>query len=72
MNRRQIAFKLIGVGWFIVIPILAGTFVGLWLDGKFHTKPILALVGATLGLALAMYGVWRMLRSGMGNRGKKL
>ena len=70
MNRWKFAFTLIGVGWLIVIPILAGTFVGLWLDGKFHTRPILALVGATLGVALGLYSVWRILRKGMGNKGE--
>lgn len=71
MNRRRFAFTLIGVGWFVAITIILGAVGGLWLDRKFHTTPILALVGVTLGVALAMYGVWRMLRPGMGDRGKR-
>lgn len=72
MNRWKFAFTLVGVGWFVALTIVLGAVVGIWLDKKFHTTPILALVGVTLGLALAMYGVWRMLRPGMGNRGKRL
>lgn len=71
MNRRKFAFTLVGVGWFIAITIVGGAVGGILLDRKFNTKPILALVGVTLGLALALYGVWRMLRPGMGDRGKR-
>ena len=70
MNRQRFAFTLVGVGFFIALTIVGGAAVGLWLDRKFHTTPILALVGVTLGTFLAMYGVWRMLRPGVGGKGK--
>lgn len=38
-----------------------GVVGGLWLDNRFDTKPILAIVGLVLGIIVAFYGVYRML-----------
>lgn len=61
MGRWEAALRFVGVGWFIGISILLGVLGGLWLDGKFGTEPILVIVGLILGLAVAFYGVYRML-----------
>jgi ATP synthase protein I len=61
MGRWEAALRFIGVGWFIAISILLGVLGGLWLDNKFGTKPILVIVGLIFGLAVAFYGVYRML-----------
>lgn len=59
------------VGWFIAICIVSGTLAGLWVDSKMGTKPILALVGVTIGTFFAMYGVYRMLRPGLPSKSDK-
>ena len=56
------ALRLTGIGFYIVICILLGTGAGYWLDNRLNTAPWLLLVGLLLGLALAGYGVYRMLR----------
>jgi ATP synthase protein I len=61
MNRWTAALRLTGVGFFIGISIVGGTFAGLWLDGKFNTSPIFILLGLFLGLVVAVYGVYRMI-----------
>jgi len=61
MSRWVAALRLIGVGWYIGICIVLGVLGGLWLDNKFNTKPILAIVGLVLGIILAFYGVYHML-----------
>jgi ATP synthase protein I len=61
MGRWEAALRFIGVGWFIGVSILLGVLGGLWLDKKFGTGPILVIVGLFLGLAVAFYGVYRML-----------
>ncbi len=53
--------RLIGVGWYIGGCIVLGVLGGLWLDGKFNTSPILVIVGLILGVAVAFYGVYRMV-----------
>ena len=61
MGRWEAALRFIWVGWFIGISILLGVLGGFWLDRKFGTEPILVIAGLILGLAVAFYGVYRML-----------
>ena len=55
------ALGLIGIGWYVVTCIVAGTLTGLWLDEEADTKPVFALLGIGLGLVTAGYGGYRML-----------
>ena len=61
MSRWGTAIRLIGVGFYIGGSIVLGVAVGLWLDSKLNTQPILVLVGLFFGLFMAVYGVYRML-----------
>ena len=61
MSRWVAAFRFIGVGWFIGIPILLGILAGLWLDNKYETKPLFVIIGLILGIVVAVYGVYQML-----------
>lgn len=61
MKRWQMALRLIGVGWYIGISILLGILGGLWLDGKYGTKPLWVIVGLLLGIVVAIFGVYQML-----------
>ena len=61
MRRWQAALRLIGVGWYIGISVLLGVFAGVWMDGKFGTKPLFIVLGLILGLIVAVYGVYMML-----------
>jgi ATP synthase protein I len=67
MNRWVAALRLTGAGFFIATCILLGTFAGLWLDGKLDTKPIFMIVGLVVGLFVAFYGVYQMIRPLMRN-----
>ncbi len=61
MDRRVVALRLVGVGFFVGGSILLGALGGLWLDRKLNTEPILVIAGLFLGLAVAGYGVYQML-----------
>ena len=61
MSRWSGAMRLIGVGFFISTSIIGGVMVGLWLDSKFDTEPLLVLVGLLLGLIVSIFGVYEML-----------
>jgi len=61
MSRWVAALRLVGVGFFIGGSIFLGVFVGLWLDSRLNTEPILVIVGLILGIIVAFYGVYRML-----------
>ena len=68
MAKWQLAFRLVGVGWFIGLSILLGILGGSWLDTKLGTKPIFLLSGLVLGVIVAFYGLYRMLVPLLGDR----
>ena len=71
MSRWVAPLRLTGVGFFIAVCILLGTFAGLWLDGKLNTEPIFMIVGLLVGLVVAFYGVYQMVRPLMNNQRDK-
>ena len=71
MSRWVAALRLTGVGFFIGACIVLGTFAGLWLDGKLNTKPLFVIVGLLVGLIVAAYGVYQMLRPFISNKQDK-
>ena len=71
MSRWAAAFRLFGVGFYVAACILGGILAGLWLDDKFLTKPLFILLGLAVGLAVAFYGVYRMIRLVMNNKQDK-
>ena len=68
MSRWAVALRLTGVGFFIGGSIAFGVFTGLWLDSKLGMN-LFWLVGLILGLAVAFYGVFRMLLPLIGSKG---
>jgi ATP synthase protein I len=60
MRRWQAALRFIGVGWYVGLSILGGVLAGLWLDDRFSTKPLFVIIGLLLGIAVAVYGVYKM------------
>jgi len=71
MSRWVAALRLTGVGFFIAACILLGPFAGLWLDGRLNTKPWFMIGGLIIGLVVAFYGVYQMIRPLMSNRQDK-
>ena len=61
MSRWAAALRFLGVGFYIAGSILLGIVAGLWLDSKLDTRPIMVILGLLLGLAVAFWGVYRML-----------
>jgi len=71
MSRWVAALRLTGVGFYIGGCILLGTLGGLWLDNKLDTKPVFMLIGLVLGIIVAVFGVYQMLRPLLGNQQDK-
>ena len=53
--------RLVGIGFYIAICIVAGTLGGRELDKAFDTGRLLTVVGLVVGLVLALYGGLRQL-----------
>ena len=71
MVRWVAALRLIGVGFFIGGSIVLGVVIGLWLDSKLNTSPILVIVGLVLGIVVAFLGVYQMLLPLISNKQDK-
>ncbi|MFC1846549.1 AtpZ/AtpI family protein [Chloroflexota bacterium] len=62
IKRWRIALSLIGIGWYIGLSIIAGVLGGLWLDNTINTKPLFVIIGLILGIVVAFYGVYTMIK----------
>ena len=62
--------SLLGMGFYIAIAIVLGIWGGHWLDGKFNTGPLWLIIGLILGIAVAVLGVYNMLKPFMENTKK--
>lgn len=71
MSRWAAALRLTGVGFYVAACILGGTLTGLWLGDKLGSKPIFVLLGLAVGLAVAFYGVYRMIKPVMNDKQDK-
>ena len=57
-------FALVGeVGLTIALSMLAGVLIGRFIDSKFGISPVATLIGLLLGLAVGIYGVYRLISS---------
>ena len=68
MNRLIPALKLTGIGFYIGVCIAGGALAGWKLSGE---KPLFMIIGLLVGLLLAVYGVYRMIRPLMNDKQDK-
>ena len=71
MRKWLAALGLTGVGFFIAGSIILGVVAGHWLDSKLNSEPIWTIVGLILGIVVAFYGVYIMVRPFIGNKQNK-
>jgi ATP synthase protein I len=71
MEKRLAALGLLGVGFFVAGSIILGVVGGRWLDGKLNSEPVFLIVGLLLGIVVAFYGVYTMLRPFINNKQDK-
>ena len=71
MSKWVAALRLTGVGFFIGACILLGIVAGIWIDNKLGTEPIFVITGLVAGIAIAVYGVYRMLLPLLNNKQDK-
>ena len=57
-------FRFIGIGWYVVICLIGGVFLGRLIDNNLHYNfPIFTLVFTVVGAIIAVTGVGLMIRS---------
>lgn len=67
INRNGLALYT-DLGFYIVIPLLLGLFIGYLFDIKFGIKPIGVLIGIFLGLVASFYNLLRYIRTNVENK----
>lgn len=53
--------RLVGIGWYVALCLLSGSLGGIWLDNRVGSSPLFILLGLGAGLAVAAFGMYRML-----------
>ena len=62
MDRRLIALRLLGLGWYVALCIVVGAVGGIWLDKLSGLAPLFTLLGVLFGTVAAFYGLYKMVR----------
>ncbi len=64
LSPLKSVFRFIGIGWYVVICLIGGVFLGNLIDNKVsYNFPLFAILFTTLGVLLAFLGVGLMIRS---------
>ena len=71
LSKRALALRMIGIGWYIAFCLLGGAVGGYFLDRHLDTLPLFTIVLLTVGLFVAFYGVYRIVRPLMKEEQKK-
>jgi ATP synthase protein I len=56
------ALSLFGVGFYVAGAIILGVIGGRWLDNKYGTGSLWVIIGLIVGLFVAVYGSYLMLK----------
>ena len=62
MNRRVLAVRLTGLGWYVGSCIVIGVVGGVAIDKWLSLKPLFTLLGLVFGTTAAFYGLLKMIR----------
>ncbi len=62
MNRRLLALRLTGLGWYVASCIVVGVVGGVLLDEWLGTKLLFTLLGLAFGTTSAFYGLIKMIQ----------
>ena len=61
MERRLLALRLLGLGWYVALCIVIGAVGGIMLDRVSGLTPLFTLLGVLLGTVAAFYGLFKMI-----------
>ena len=62
MNRRLLALRLTGLGWYVGSCIVIGVVGGVFIDKWLGLKPLFTLLGIAFGTTAAFYGLFKMIK----------
>jgi ATP synthase protein I len=56
-----VAVAVVGIGWLVVVPAVAGFALGHWLDNRYGTGIVFGAGLGLLGLTLGCWSAWRRI-----------
>jgi ATP synthase protein I len=62
-KQLQLAARFATAGIELALAIVIGYFAGVWLDGRFETKPYLTYIGLLLGIIAGFRNLFMLARS---------
>ena len=62
MDRRLLALRLTGLGWYVAACIVIGVVGGVALDKWLGLEPLFTLLGTVFGTVAAFYGLFKMIQ----------
>ena len=62
MNRRLLALRLIGLGWYVASCIVIGVVGGVFIDQRLDTMLLFTLMGLAFGTTSAFDGLIKMIQ----------
>jgi F0F1-type ATP synthase assembly protein I len=63
-KSEYMVLEYLNLGYYLIIPMLAGIFLGLVLDSWFKTRPIFVLSFLLLGTLGSFYNLFKLLKNG--------
>lgn len=63
---RYEAFRYLGLGYYILVPLLIALIAGVGADRLLGTKPVFSLIGILLGSVATFYNLFKLTRDGEG------
>ena len=67
MDRRLLALRLLGLGWYVAMCVVIGAVGGILLDRLLGLAPLFTLLGVLFGTVAAFYGLYKMVRPLLNN-----
>ena len=65
-RKLALAFQLIGIGWYVTVCIIGGTFLGSWVSKFFNfsnADALFLMVGLLIGILTAGIGTYNLVKS---------
>jgi F0F1-type ATP synthase assembly protein I len=60
-GSMELVLRLLGIGWYVGGSIAGGGIGGYLLDRQLGLNPLFTLLGLAAGIAVAVFGMYRML-----------
>ncbi len=63
INEHNRYLSFVGAPFVLIVAPICGYFLGVWLDGYFHTPPYLSYVGLVLGIVSGIREFYKLVKA---------